>query len=306
MSNQYIEYLHSKYYSHTDMVSTVTSSHWQNIGESDLMLKNGNINIKGLGGFGDFVPNTLRNKIRHIFYHFLIRNYLRKYSSNKNLENLSRKLARNSHRLYLMDCAKHVMGIESALDGLKAKNFTEKKIKTICIIGDGYGFMGNLIKEFDPNVKIIFVNLGKQLIFDLQVTLQVNANCKCKLINQSNDFSGQYDMYFLEAENFSLLEGLNIDMFFNVASMQEMNKAIVDKYFEYMRTSIAKNIYFYCCNRVLKSLPDGEEIIFDNYHWNDCTVFKEREPKWYQYYPSQTPPFWKPFDGRFKEKVIKF
>ena len=54
----------------------------------------------------------------------------------------------------------------------------------------------------------------------------------------------------------------------NIHSMQEMNYNIIDKYFNYIRKSKYKDkILFYCCNRVKKTLFDGEELIFDDYPW---------------------------------------
>jgi len=41
---------------------------------------------------------------------------------------------------------------------------------TIAIIGDGYGVLGTILKGLFPLVRIIFINLGRTLVFDVYYT----------------------------------------------------------------------------------------------------------------------------------------
>ena len=69
---------------------------------------------------------------------------------------------------------------------------------------------------------------------------------------------------FLEAEHFEWMQNLPISLFINVASMGEMDMPVINRYFEYMRTStVASN--FYCCNREEKTFPDGTVTCFSDY-----------------------------------------
>jgi len=65
-----------------------------------------------------------------------------------------------------------------------------------------------------------------------------------------------------------------------------------------MRSQKSKSTYFYCCNRVSKTLPDGERLEFDKYGWreSDKIIFDELCP-WYKGGPMDSPPFWSKFDG---------
>ena len=113
-------------------------------------------------------------------------------------------------------------------------------------------------------------------------------------------------LVFIEAENYSLLENLEVDLFINIASMQEMNPEVIDKYFKYMRSSKKSPCYFYCCNRLEKELPDGSIIKFINYPWknNDDVLIDELCP-WYKKYPSLKPPFFRKYDGPIQHRLIK-
>lgn len=301
-----IQNLYYKYYQ-SNAQSSVTSSHWKNHGETPSLLANGEIDISGMGGFRDFVPASAKNYLRHLLYHFLISNYLKRFSRNQNISIASRIVAKKSKRLFLYDCAKNSIIVETALRGLQCETFGSKNLRKIAIIGDGYGYLGNLLKLLEPNLQIVFINLGKQLLFDMQTTSQIHQNAKSQLIENSDQFMGSEDFQFLEAENFKLLAGANIDFFFNVASMQEMDKEIVDEYFNLMRQSQSKPTYFYCCNRIEKILPNGSPIRFLDYPWkNSKVLWEEKNPGWYSRYPSARPPFWKPFDGEFMARLVKF
>ena len=114
-----------------------------------------------------------------------------------------------------------------------------------------------------------------------------------------------YSTILLEAEQYELLNKLPISLFINIASMQEMNMPVIQKYFEYMRTSTVKS-YFYCCNREEKTLSDGNVIKFSNYPWNEDERIIIDEPcPWYQRYPSNFPPFWRDFIGTHLHRLIK-
>lgn len=293
-----IKFLYEKYYLNNTNSKGV-SSHWTQHGIQTLHLIDGNVEIKGMGGFGDYVSKSLKSYIRNFIHIFLTTRYRNKYIKSNHIDNLAKSISSASNRLHLLDSAKHAIVLEQLIS-----NKVLDKVKVICVIGDGYGYFGNLLSKYDSNFKIIFVNLGKQLIFDAQITQNINTNSNLNLLSISNINEDLMHFNFLEAENYHLIAELNIDLFINIASMQEMNKMTVDNDFTYMRASKAPLKFFYCCNRIHKVLPDGEEIIFDNYPWKDSQILFEEIPNWYMNYTAQKPPFWRPYDGLLKVRLV--
>jgi hypothetical protein len=183
--------------------------------------------------------------------------------------------------------------------------FDQSRQGYICIIGDGYGFLGTLIKMKFPKAKIIFVNLGVILPFDVINFSRLFPKTKLFHLQSIKDFDSitNYSVVFLEGEQYELLNNLPISLFVNIASMQEMDMPVINKYFNIMVTSSVES-YFYCCNREEKILPDGNIIRFADYPWRGDVLVDEPCP-WYSKYPSSIPPFWRPFDGIHQHKLIK-
>ena len=89
--------------------------------------------------------------------------------------------------------------------------------------------------------------------------------------------------------------------------MQEMNLKIVNDYLLSIRQSKKSSLFFYCCNRVKKTLPDGEVVNFSEYGWleKDEVLFDELCP-WHKKYYKARPPFYFSYDGPIKHKLVKF
>jgi hypothetical protein len=153
-------------------------------------------------------------------------------------------------------------------------------------------------------IKVITVNLGRTLFFDVFFAYPMEQNCH--LIKMSGGDIAKYDRIFLEAEKYEMLTGMPIDLFINISSMQEMNYNVINKYFDLMRSSTSESVYFYCCNRVEKILPDGSVVRFAEYSWNNCNIIFDELCPWYQKYPISIPPFWRPFDGPIQHRLVQF
>ncbi len=113
-----------------------------------------------------------------------------------------------------------------------------------------------------------------------------------------------FDFRYVEAETIDA-QKVEADLFINVASMQEMDHQSIQKYFALIRCQ-AQDTYFYCCNRISKTLPDGTTVKFDEYGWqpSDSVLFDELCP-WHQHFPVSRPPFLRPFDGPIKHRLVK-
>lgn len=80
---------------------------------------------------------------------------------------------------------------------------------------------------------------------------------------------------------------------------------VINEYFDLMRSGDGAR-YFYCCNRVEKKLPDGSVIRYNDYPWSaDDTIVIDELCPWYQKYPVSLPPFWKPFAGPIRHRLVQ-
>lgn len=225
-----------------------------------------------------------------------IKNLLK--NCDKEIIEASKYVANKSSRVVSYDLIRQSLTIQ-----ILKKNLEKLDRKTFCIIGDGYGSLGSILKKVYPLSKIIFINLGRTLFFDAHYTQKVFPNNNHILVREKSDFFSD-DFNYIEAEKFQNLN-INADIFINICSMQEMNYKDIFSYFEMIRKQ-NKDTWFYCCNRISKSLPDGSIINFKDYPWspNDFRLFDELCP-WHQKYPKNKPPFVAKFDGPINHCLIK-
>ncbi len=298
--------LYKRHYKQDSPSLSVTSSHWKIGGEKNLSLVNGFPNILGMGGFGDVIQASVFQSFKNLPIRTLIKKSEITYVKDKTILRIAKNVCKKSNFIFRNDALKGCLVIQDILKQLpELKN---AKDKTICIIGDGYGLLGNFLKSLNPNLQIIFVNLGKQLIFDLATTIKTSPKAQIKLVSNVDSCKNakENDFLFLEAENYQLIENLEIDLFINVVSFQEMNLEVIKNYFKHMRNSKASKKYFYCLNRDSKMLPDGQIIRFDEYPWENSVIMKDEIPKWCQNYFINRPPFVIDYDGLHRSRFIRF
>lgn len=295
-------------YQHRQTAQTpnVTSSHWDTIGGSAITPTHGGWQATGRG-FGNFIADTMPNRIRYMIRNRLAHGLLRTHGCRSDLVTAGRQVAKAQGRLFNYDCIRQVLALHDILQAIPIP-------QTICIIGDGHGFMGCLIKQIFPTCQIISVNLAKILFFDVYYTMIVFPRQAAILLTDHTDITGYRlppslsndpPVLFLTAEDCQLMEGLNIGLFINIASFQEMEPNVINEYFRLMRTSVAATAYLYCCNRETKTLPDGTQVEFENYPWGDAQVVFQGYPEWYRRFPTTRPPFWHQFDGQMYHKLVR-
>jgi len=293
--------LKDNYWGEKSAPSDVTSSYWQIWRENsvfDLNLKNDSLTVE-FGGtlFGDF--ENKKSSLGKLFdLPKTIFNSRLKSTLDSGMLKALDETCSSMGRDVSFDCIKQALSINKIL-----QNDVALDRKTICIIGDGYGFLGIFLKKLFPNSKIVSINLGRILIFDLLLTHSSLPNAKCNLVMDDLSYDPEYDFNFIPAEVIFDMNITNIDLFVNIASMQEMDLTVVHKYFDFMRMQKSKETFFYCCNRTTKTLPDKSIINFDDYKWNneDIVYFDEVCP-WYQKVPMSRPPFIKSFDGEIRHR----
>ena len=153
-------------------------------------------------------------------------------------------------------------------------------------------------KTFDS---LIFLMIGcVHGMTNLGGSLLALASARMNIVKEQVRFCIAYGYLIM-----GVFQLLFINLFINIASMQEMDNKTISKYFEYIRKN-SKAEYFYCCNRIEKNLPHSEKIIFDKYPWlSSDKVLVEETCNWYKKYPISRYPFVKNFDGLIKHKLIK-
>ena len=297
------EFLYHNYYndnSTSHRFSAVTSSHWREFGKRTTVTRESDdYEING-HGISDFSKKTLFRKLHHLPIKYLLTKILNEYNAKEETVNCAKSIAEKLNILFSFDHVKNVL----SFDLLESHGVFNTE-GLICILGDGHGFFGTLIKTMRPEAKILFVNLGRNLLIDSVCFSRAFPDIEPLLLRDIEDHKSisNHSVIFLEAEKHDLLENLPVGLFINIDSMQEMDMPMIKTYFEIMKTSTVKS-YFYCCNREEKILPDGSVIRFSDYPWNGDALIDQPCP-WHQKYPASSPPFWRPFDGKHLHRLIK-
>ena len=178
---------------------------------------------------------------------------------------------------------------------------------TVCVIGDGKtNCVGGLIELHKKDIRIFSINLPEILINDY-IIIKDSKLIKNELIiavqNEEDLKRKDKKLFFISASNADFLFNQSINLFINIASMQEMKKTTIKKYFDIISNNKS---YFYCCNRELKILPDGEKIIFNNYPWGKGKIIFKEDCCWHQKYYDFFPPFIKKYDGNIVHSLTKY
>jgi hypothetical protein len=307
-----IEYLVNSYFNNDKAFSKVTSSHWQkygklqkvtfkkpqakilNVSKREVISETvSNIKLSG-GGFGDYKKLTLGNLLINIpIFIYLIFNSWLKLRLKTFYTTLFYTI--KSGQIFSYDVTRCALTIDYL-----EKNIGDLNSKTITIIGDGYGRLGCLIKLLFPESKIIYINLGRTLLFDYYYSFRVFPKLQHKLIKNFDNFATDFN--YIEAEFYNKFK-IKSDIFVNIASMQEMNLEQINDYFHLIKQN--PNQIFYCCNRLSKKLPDESIINFLEYPWDGFEIIKDELCPWHQKFPSLKPPFIRKFDGPTQHRLAK-
>jgi len=309
-----LDTIYCKYYENFEKPSPVTSCFWQEFGNRHIVKRQNGKWVYFGYGLGSFVSKSIRHSIRHLPVVFLSKRLLEKYHCTKKLKKIGYLVADLSERIFNFDCAKQVLAVNEIGRQLSLSMdvdtpFSQAGIRTVCIIGDGYSFCSNLLKMLDKRLRVVCVNLGRSLFFDILFSQKCLQAENAVLISEEHNKLSVFDSHkliFIEAEKYDLLKGLPIDLYISITAMQEMNPETVNGYFKYMRQSAARNVYFYCCSRLEKILPDQTAVRFMEYPWNSCKVILDELCPWHQKYPEAGIPVWRKFDGPIQHRLVKF
>ena len=282
--------------------SDVISSHWREYGNRTSISFDDDFSFANIRaeGFDDWQENNFINRIKNIPKTFYLKKNLYHLLPSRLIDSV-REVVKLQKRLLSFNCVKQGL----CLNAIESSGLCLND-KKIAIIGDGNGFMGLLLKNLFPNIKIVQINLTKVLMFDLLFTSHVPRKNTLNVVLKKGDYLKEADFNFVPAEIVFNINFDDVDFFINIASMQEMDADIVDSYFNLIRNQNVDKTHFYCCNRVSKKLPDGTMSVFDKYAWleSDKVLFDE-VCDWYSEFPISRPPFVKKFDGMHKHRLIE-
>lgn len=280
---------------HTDAGS---SSHWREMHQA-LRFKDGEIAFAvGFGGFRAR-PSGLRWALERLLQ-IPYRRMAAAFPQFERLDRLADSITERQGRAYDLDVLRQ--SITLAMLYQKASEAFSSSLP-ILVIGDGFGSMTSLIVGGRPGARVILINLTQTLLADLISIRKALPHVGVALVENAESLQaarGDNDVQIiaLRADDYALIADVHLALAINIASMQEMRPDTVAAYFDVMRRGTANGLLFYTCNRVEKTLPDGEVSRFLDYPWlsGDRIYFHGSCP-WHQKFYRTKPPSYHPYDG---------
>jgi putative sugar O-methyltransferase len=173
----------------------------------------------------------------------------------------------------------------------------------IVVIGDGWGAMASLVLSCLPEANVVLVNLTRMLLVDLVYIRKAMPDVAICLASDADEYqsgleSDDVRVIAVCADDSEIIGCGPIRVAINIVSMQEMDPPVIGSYFASLRSSPNPTTFFYCCNRIEKTLPDDTVVRFEDYPWRpDDEVLLDELCPWHQYYLRLRPPFHGRYDG---------
>lgn len=279
------------------------SSHWEKyLKDFSFSDKDGFQNIMGFGGIRKRNINHLFHTIMQIPFKLNVKSH---FDISSALEN-AKYIAKKQNRILDIDMLRQVFTM--SLCKKMIPDFPQ--LGNHLVIGDGFGVLSSLI-ILGGGKKVISINLNEVLLVDYIYTSKILSENRIALIEDISDLNTALDkneinLIYIQADKHSILREIEINTAFNVASMQEMNPEIIRWYFDDLRNCKSLSLFFYCCNRIEKILPDGTKTRFFDYPWcaSDEILVDELCP-WHQKTYSRKPPFFHNYDGPIQHRLVK-
>jgi len=285
------------------------SSHWRLYHNEFHVQKNGKIHgLKGFGGCSEpygglryFAHKVLQSRYRRLGAGF---------PEFDRLDRIAISITEKQSRAYDLDVLRNTITLAFLKRHLPSLNDQT----VVCVIGDGFASMTTLLIASQLAKHVLLVNLTKTLLVDLlyfQKWVGTHSDHTFGLALDDTGFEEpemwRWEVIAIQAMNHTLLKRASVDLVINIVSMHEMDPPVIAGYFEDMRAvSKRKPLYFYCCNREQKVLPDGTITRFTDYPWDarDNVLVDELCP-WHQYYYALRPPFYLPYDGPIRHRLVR-
>ena len=291
--------LWNRFFSDQTELSQVTSSYWQHYGENTRVQPEVGTQNFYLGGLyaGDYENKKYMSKFDVLknFHIQMVSRILLGFLS-PTWKNAVESVSAQTDRVINPDIvriAKSCESLEKAIGSLAGKK--------IIIIGDGFGTCGSLIKCAFPTVSILFINLGKSLIFDASFSYKAFPNALHVDARDNLDLAEGSFTYFPAEDVESVAIGG--DVYIAMETFQEMDLSVVNRYFTIMRLEVNPPT-LYSANRISKTLPDGSVINNKDFGWlSQDSVITKSSPWWLNWGIRRRPPFLFHMHGKVEECI---
>lgn len=285
------------------------SSHWKKYHADFAFDGKSFTGVVGFGGWSK--PYRGLRRIIHRGFQRRFRQMAAGFASFSRYDTLAAEIANRQVRGYDLDFLRQALTL-----GWLDSNVPSSAMGTDVglVVGDGFASLTSLLVASGRCRRVVLVNLNKTLLVDLCFLREWMGEAAFEqsvaLVSAADsvrDIAPEVKIVAIPAECHRSLRQFDIDIAFNIASMQEMDISTVAGYFEDLRAVAARRrLLFYCCNREEKALPDGSVIRFREYPWTsgDRVLADELCP-WHQFYYSQVWPFWHPYDGPIRHRLTE-
>lgn len=281
-----LRWFYQHYYAGDPASGRQTSSHWAECSrkfEVELDGEGRAVRLRGYG-FGELQP---RRPVQRAMSWLTILSYLAWLPNRAAIVSLLKPavaLARRMGLAFTYDAFRQVCSL-ALIDSHLSEAQRGTRLRVL-LIGDGYGFLGALVKGMFPRSTVVFVDLGKVLLFQAYHCQRVYPDRRHLVIHGGDQEAiERADFVYCPADRLEDIGHLTYDLAVNIASMQEMSMDVVAGYFGFLRAHMAVDALFYCCNRERKQLVGGEVQEFDRYPWSGRDVhLVDGACPWHRYY----------------------
>ena len=257
-----------------------TSSHWREYGRQTVVERRAGTLTLRASGFETVDRMSFRGRILHGLERLSYRSATAQLKPYTRIWGLARRLADDlsAHpNFYVLKsaCALAVLVEHWDAHGISPRTFA--------LIGDGYGFLGALIRRWLPDARLYCIDLPKTLVFQVRTHATADPGATTSLLSGSGPVRETEIVFVLPQAVEDITE--TIDCAINIASMGEMSDSSIRSYFTFLRRRSAAHSRFYCVNRLRKELPGGEVTDFHTYPWrSDDEIFIDGPCPYYRYF----------------------
>ena len=258
---------------------------------------------EGKGG-----KKTALRRSAHYLLQFPFRRQGKRFREFKKILSLAYTIHERRNTQLALGTMRQVLTLAFLQDQLTLTKFFEP----IIIIGDGFGIMSSLILSYLPNAKqkVVVVNLTPNLLIDAVFIKKSLPDLNMSLVKTVKEYhrvleNPEISIVLIQADNAHIISQASIGLAINIVSMQEMEPPVIGDYFYFLRSSPNSKTYFYCCNRLEKTLSDKVIVRFFEYPWhpNDQILIDNRCP-WHRYHYNLRPPFYHAYDGPIQHRLV--
>ena len=204
-------------------------------------------------------------------------NFWKKIADVKNIGNNDNFI---THDNYFIDV--NLINEVTWLSSIRKETSILDKAKIVCEIGSGFGSLSSKIKKINPLCKFILIDLPESNILSSYFLSKQFPESYFLLNNPSVLNTKDFEKIDFIIINPNIeLRNLNVDLFINARSMQEMNSKNINNYFNFIQANIVEYGYLLNINAYTKSTV-GENINIADYNYDKYWSVIISEPTYFQ------------------------